>query len=149
MRLGSLRGRKVAVLGLAFKANTDDVRQSPALAIVRILRDAGASVVGTDPRAVPRARIADPALETAVDPEAAAAGADALVIATEWQEYRSLAWGPIAAAMRGDLVFDTRSVADPTAVADAGLRLVALGRPDDRFAPQPERTEIAAGRSAP
>ena len=146
---GSVRGSRVAVLGLAFKANTDDVRQSPALAIVRLLRDAGASVVATDPRAVPRARLADPALETAVDPEAAVAGADALVIATEWQEYRSLAWGPIAAAMRGDLVFDTRSVADPTAVADAGLRLVALGRPDDRFAAPPERTEIVAGRSAP
>jgi len=146
---GSVRGRRVAVLGLAFKANTDDVRQSPALAIVRLLRDAGASVVGTDPRALRRARVADPALETAVDPEAAAAEADAVIIATEWPEYRSLAWRSVAAAMRGDLVFDTRSVADPSAVADAGLRLVALGRPDDRFAAPPERANMVAGRSAP
>jgi len=145
---GSVGGSRVAVLGLAFKANTDDVRESPALAIIRFLRDAGASVVGTDPHAIRHARIADPALETAVDLGAAVTGADAIVIATEWPEYRTLDWRLIATAMRGDLVFDTRSVADPSAVAAAGLRLVALGRPDDRFAAPAESTPVAAGRSA-
>ena len=125
---GSVRDRRVAVFGLAFKANTDDVRESPALELVRLLRDAGASVVGTDPRAVRRARLADPVLEIAADPEAAASGADAILVATEWQEYRDLGWARIAPAMAGNLVFDTRSVADPVAVAAAGLRLVALGR---------------------
>ncbi|HEX5239641.1 MAG TPA: nucleotide sugar dehydrogenase [Candidatus Limnocylindrales bacterium] len=152
-RLARLLGRplgdsRIAVLGLAFKANTDDVRESPALAIVERLRSAGASVVATDPRAVRRARLADPALEIAVDPEAAASGADAIVIATEWPDYRSLDWSPIATAMRGDLVFDTRSVADPAAVAAAGLRLVVLGRPDDRFSGAAERTPLAAGQPA-
>jgi UDPglucose 6-dehydrogenase len=146
---GSLRGSRVAVLGLAFKARTDDVRESPALAIIRLLRDAGASVVGTDPHAIRHARLADPALETVVDVESAATGADALVIATEWPEYRSLAWGPIAAAMRGDVVFDTRSVADPAAVAEAGLRLVTLGRPHDAVAPSTRQTPVAAGQAAP
>ena len=125
---GTVRGRRLAIFGLAFKANTDDVRESPALAIVQLLRDAGASVVGTDPRAQRRARAADPALEIAADPLAAAERADAVLVATEWREYGSLAWEPIAAAMAGNLVFDTRSVADPAAVAAAGLRLVVLGR---------------------
>jgi UDPglucose 6-dehydrogenase len=126
---GSLAGRRVALFGLAFKANTDDVRESPALALAANLRAAGASVTGTDPRAGARATKADPALELAADPVAAAAGADAIVIATEWRDYAALDWEPIRAAMRGDLVFDTRSIADPAAVRAAGLRLVRLGRP--------------------
>lgn len=125
---GSLAGRRVAVLGLAFKANTDDVRESPALALVGLLRGAGASVVGTDPRANARAARADPSLELAPEPLATAAGADAVVIATEWRDYAALDWATIRAAMRGDVVFDTRSVADPAEVAAAGLRLVRLGR---------------------
>jgi UDPglucose 6-dehydrogenase len=124
-----LRGSRIGLLGLAFKANTDDVRQSPALAIAAELRAAGATVVGTDPRAVQQAQRADPALDVAPTPAAAAAGADALLIATEWPEYRSLDWTEIAAGMRGDLVYDTRGVAEPADVAAAGLRLERLGRP--------------------
>jgi len=125
---GTVRGRRIAVFGLAFKANTDDVRESPALAIAALLRDAGAGVVGTDPRAERRAALADPALEIVATPEEAAAKADAIVIATEWRDYADLDWATIAAAMAGDLVFDTRSIADRAAVTAAGLRLVALGR---------------------
>jgi UDPglucose 6-dehydrogenase len=124
-----LRGARIGLLGLAFKANTDDVRQSPALAIAAELRAAGAAVIGTDPRAAEQAQRADPDLDVAPTPVAAAAGADALLIATEWPEYRSLDWAEIAAAMRGDLVYDTRGVADPADVAGAGLRLERLGRP--------------------
>lgn len=125
---GGLRAKRVAMLGLAFKANTDDVRQSPALALASELRAAGAHVVGTDPRAVTKAVQADPELETAGSPAEAAEGADAIVIATEWPDYRTLDWAPIAAAMRGTVVYDTRNIADPDAVAAAGLTLERLGR---------------------
>jgi UDPglucose 6-dehydrogenase len=145
---GSLRDRRIAVFGLAFKANTDDVRESPALAIIGLLRDAGASVVASDPRAIERARLADPALEVAIDPAAAATGADAILIATEWPEYRGLAWAPIASAMRGNVVFDTRTVADAQAVAAAGLRLATLGRHDDRLTGSAERLPLVAGRAS-
>ena len=124
-----VRGARIGLLGLAFKANTDDVRESPALAIAATLRAAGASVTGTDPQAAAQAVRADPALDLAETPAEAALGADAVLIATEWPEYQTLDWKAIAAAMRGDLVYDTRAIADPDAVRGAGLRLERLGRP--------------------
>ncbi|HEX2627314.1 MAG TPA: UDP-glucose/GDP-mannose dehydrogenase family protein [Candidatus Limnocylindrales bacterium] len=123
-----LTGTRVAILGLAFKANTDDVRQSAPLAIAAELASTGASVVGTDPRAIANALRSEPGLETAANVDAAVRGADAVLIATEWPEYRSLDWKTLAPTMRGTLVFDTREVADPVVMRDAGLRLVRLGR---------------------
>jgi len=125
---GGVAGRRVAIVGLAFKANTDDVRESPALALARLLRDAGATVVGTDPRANRRAKLAQPDLELVDDAVTAATGADAVVVATEWPEFRSLDWAKVAAVMTGDLVYDARRVVDPAAVAAAGLRLAVIGR---------------------
>jgi UDPglucose 6-dehydrogenase len=125
----SVNGRRVALFGLAFKANTDDVRESPALAIAAALRASGADVVGTDPRAGEHAQAADPVLRLAASPEAAAEGADAVLVVTEWEEYRNLDWSRIAAAMHGDVVYDTRNVVDGAAVSAAGLRLERLGRP--------------------
>lgn len=127
---GSLDGSRIAVFGLAFKARTDDVRESPALALVRILRAAGASVVASDPRAGARAQAADPELHLAADVDEAADGADAILVATEWPEYATLDWARLARRMRGDLVYDTRAIVDTTAVTDAGLRLVTLGGRD-------------------
>jgi UDPglucose 6-dehydrogenase len=124
-----LHGRRIALFGLAFKANTDDVRESPALAIAADLRAAGAVVTGTDPRASAAAAATDPQLEIADSPAAAAAGADAVLVVTEWPEYARLDWASIAGAMRGDLVYDTRNVVDGAAVGAAGLRLERLGRP--------------------
>jgi UDPglucose 6-dehydrogenase len=124
-----LNGKRVALFGLAFKANTDDVRESPALAIAAELRAAGAEVVGTDPRAGDHAQAADPLLRVAASPLEAAAGSDAVLVVTEWDDYRKLDWSGIAPAMRGDLVYDTRNVVDGAAVRAAGLRLERLGRP--------------------
>ena len=124
---GGLYGRRIALFGLAFKANTDDVRQSPALALAAELRAAGAEVTGTDPRANAEARAADALLDVADSPLAAAADADAILVATEWPEYGKLDWASIAAAMRGELVYDTRGIVDRKAAATAGLRVVALG----------------------
>jgi UDPglucose 6-dehydrogenase len=123
-----LAGARIALLGLAFKANTDDVRESPALEMARTLRSRGAVVVGFDPVASLTARRADPDLEVVDTAEMAAAGAMAVVIVTEWPEFASLDWSRIRAVMRGDLVYDTRRIADGDAVRAASLRYVSLGR---------------------
>ena len=127
---GRLGGCRVAVLGLAFKARTDDVRESPALALVARLRASGATVVASDPRAGARAVAADPELSLADSIEGTVDGADAILVATEWPEYASLDWPALRERMAGDLVFDTRAIVDPVAVRAAGLRLVRLGEPD-------------------
>jgi UDPglucose 6-dehydrogenase len=149
---GSLAGRRIGLLGLAFKANTDDVRESPALALAANLRAGGAIVLGHDPRAEERARLADPLLDVAPTALEAATGADAMVVATEWPEYGELDWGALAAAMRGTIVYDTRAVVDVEAARAAGLRVIRLGRPDgdrvaSRSAPQP--ATVGSGRPAP
>lgn len=126
---GSLRGKRITLLGLAFKADTDDVRESPALAMATALREHGAHVVGYDPRANVRAQRADRELTTAETAAAAVDGADAVVVATEWPEFRSLDWPALAASMRGTIVYDTRAIVDVDAVAGAGLVLERLGRP--------------------
>jgi UDPglucose 6-dehydrogenase len=123
-----LRGRRLALLGLSFKANTDDVRESPALSLARYLREAGATVVGTDPKAIAKARMADPDLATADSVEEAVSGADAVLVATEWREFAELDWADLGARMAGDLVYDTRDIVPGTAVRDAGLRYASLGR---------------------
>ena len=127
-RPAGLDGARVALLGLAFKARTDDVRESPALSLARYLRSAGAAVVGTDPRAIDKARRTDPALETAPTVESAVEGADAVLVATEWPDYAALDWTDLAGRMRGDLVYDTRAIVDAAAVRSSGLRFASLGR---------------------
>jgi UDPglucose 6-dehydrogenase len=126
---GALDGRQIGLFGLAFKANTDDVRESPALAIAANLRAAGAQVLAHDPRAEARARLADPLIRVVATPAEAATGADAVVVATEWADYANLDWSAIARAMRGRLVYDTRSVIDVEAARAAGLHVIRLGRP--------------------
>jgi UDPglucose 6-dehydrogenase len=126
---GSLAGRRIAQLGLAFKADTDDVRESPALALAANLRAAGADVVTHDPRAERRARLADPALVVAPTALEAIRGAEAIVVVTEWAEYGAIDWVAAAATMRGMLVYDTRAIVDVEAATRAGLRVERLGRP--------------------
>jgi UDPglucose 6-dehydrogenase len=125
---GSLAGRRIAVLGLAFKARTDDVRHSPGIALAAELRRAGADVVGHDPRAGENARRADPELPVADDVGSALDGADAVLVATEWAEYATLEWATLAGRLRGRLVHDTRNIVDVAAADAAGIRVVPLGR---------------------
>jgi UDPglucose 6-dehydrogenase len=127
-RPDGLAGARIALLGLAFKARTDDVRESPALSLARYLREEGARVVGTDPRAIDKARRADPALETTPTVEEAVAEADAILVATEWPDYATLDWTDLAGRMHGDLVYDTRAIVNGAAVRSARLRFAALGR---------------------
>lgn len=126
---GSLDGRRIGLLGLAFKADTDDVRESPALALAANLRTAGADVLAHDPRAEPRARVADPELAVASSAVEAMVGADAVVVATEWPEYGAIDWEAVARSMPGRVIYDTRGVVDASAAAAAGFMVERLGRP--------------------
>jgi UDPglucose 6-dehydrogenase len=121
-------GASVAILGVAFKASTDDARESAALAMVPILQDAGINVRAHDPQvrgdAVPELR--DVSWHESA--YAAAEGADAVVILTEWDDYRALDLERIAAAMAGDTLIDFRNLLDPAEVARHDLRYLSLGR---------------------
>ncbi|MCW3476895.1 UDP-glucose dehydrogenase family protein [Limobrevibacterium gyesilva] len=126
---GSVRGRTVAVLGLTFKPETDDMRDSPALPIVARLVEDGAQVRAFDPAGMEQAR---PLLPHGVtychDALDAAAGADALVVVTEWNEFRALAPARLRTAMRGSVLVDLRNVYDPVAMTQAGFSYHAIGR---------------------
>ena len=131
-RLGpDLSGRRFAVWGLAFKPNTDDVREAPSLDIIAGLTVRGADVVAYDPVAMPAARrvLGDSEqLEFAATPMDAVHGADALVVVTEWKEFRSPDFDAIAGALRHPLVFDGRNLYDPALVRGAGLEYFSIGR---------------------
>jgi len=125
--LGGLEGRTVALLGLAFKAGTDDVRDSPALGVARQLLAGGAVVRGHDPAAGRNARQALPGLSITATPVEAALGADAIVIATEWPEYVNLDWAAMRAAAAHPLLIDGRRLLDPDAMAALGYQYEAVG----------------------
>jgi UDPglucose 6-dehydrogenase len=127
---GSVRGRTVAVLGLSFKPNTDDMREAPALSIVTALQDAGARVRAYDPEGMEQARRYLDNVEYAEDPYACAAGADALVIVTEWDAFRALDLERIRDAMRQPVLVDLRNIYPPEEVARHGFTYASVGRPD-------------------
>jgi len=126
---GSIVGRRIAVLGLAFKPNSDDVRDSPALNVAAQMQLQGASVVVTDPEAVENAQRKWPDMHYAATAEEAATGADLVLLLTEWDQYRSLdpvAFGAVVAQRR---MLDGRNALDPAAWRAAGWTYRALGRP--------------------
>lgn len=126
---GGLDGRTVAVWGLAFKAETDDVRESPAMALIDRLLERAVTVRAHDPKAMPavRARYGD-RVTLADDPYAALRDADVLAVMTEWLVYRTPDFGRIAAAMRRPAIVDGRNLYDPARVAQAGIRYCGVGR---------------------
>jgi UDPglucose 6-dehydrogenase len=127
--LGSFSGRTVAVLGLSFKPNTDDVRESPALPIVQGLLDGGAGVRAFDPEAMPFCRPLFPAVKFCDNAYEAARGSDALVICTEWNQFRKLEMDRLHALMRRPLVIDLRNLYEPEKMAAASFEYISLGRP--------------------
>jgi UDPglucose 6-dehydrogenase len=126
---GSVEGKRIGVLGLAFKPNTDDMRDAPAIPLVNALLQQGASVVAFDPAAMENALPLLPGVESAKDAEVVAEGADALVIVTEWDEFRALDLGKLAERMRGRMLVDLRNVYDPDEAQRAGLDYRGIGRP--------------------
>ncbi|APG90464.1 UDP-glucose 6-dehydrogenase [Sinorhizobium americanum] len=127
---GDVRGRKIAVLGLTFKPNTDDMRDSPAIAIVQTLQDAGAHVTGYDPEGMENARKVIEGLDYATDPYDAAAEADALVIVTEWNEFRALDFKRLKRTMSTPLLVDLRNIYRKDEIARHGFTYASVGRPD-------------------
>jgi UDPglucose 6-dehydrogenase len=132
-RLGAdLAGRKIALWGLAFKPNTDDMREAPSQAIVSGLVGRGAAVVAYDPVAMDEAKRVFgpmPGLSYAESPLDAVAGADALVVVTEWKEFRSPDFGELKGRLRQPLIFDGRNLYDPALARAAGLEYFGIGRP--------------------
>ncbi|AMX83258.1 UDP-glucose 6-dehydrogenase [Geobacillus subterraneus] len=125
--LAPLHGKKIAVLGIAFKPNTDDTRFSPAEALIRRLSEAGCTVAAYDPKATLTSPLANVKQVRSV--HEAIQGADGLVIATDWDEFCTLDWSEVKAAMNGTLVFDGRNCLDRLAVEQSGLRYMGVGRP--------------------
>ena len=129
---GKLAGLRAAIWGLAFKPDTDDIREAPSLELIDSLLAAGASVVGYDPEAAANTRAAFAGREgfaTVDDPYRAAEGADVLFVVTEWREFRSPDFARLRATMRQPVLIDGRNLYDPDQVRAAGLRYDSIGRP--------------------
>jgi UDPglucose 6-dehydrogenase len=126
---GRVVGKRIAVLGLAFKPDSDDVRDSPALDVAARLAELGAHVVATDPKAVETARRRFPQLSYAATAEEAAAGADAVLLLTEWKQFRELDPVRFGSVVASRVIVDGRNCLDPARWREAGWRYRALGRP--------------------
>jgi UDPglucose 6-dehydrogenase len=125
---GELRGATLAVLGFSFKPNTDDVRESPSLAIVPLLQARGARIRGFDPKGMEAAAAQLPGVVWCGDAWEAMRGADALVILTEWNEFRALPLERVRETLARPVVVDLRNVYQPEAMVAAGLRYTSVGR---------------------
>ncbi|RVU18731.1 UDP-glucose dehydrogenase family protein [Methylobacterium oryzihabitans] len=126
---GTVRGKRIAVLGLTFKPNTDDMRDAPALSIITGLQDAGAAVVAYDPEGMEQARPLLDGVSYASDAYACAEGADALVIVTEWNAFRALDLARLGRIMAARVLIDLRNVYRPEEVARYGFAYASVGRP--------------------
>jgi UDPglucose 6-dehydrogenase len=124
-----VRGKKLAVWGLAFKPNTDDVRFAPSITLVKALTEEGAIVRAYDPEATGKAKELLPDVTYCPDPYEAARGAEAILIVTEWDEFRTLDWDRLASLVERPLIVDGRNMFDPAQVARHGFQYFSIGRP--------------------
>lgn len=126
---GRVKGKRLAVLGLTFKPDTDDVRESPAIAILQLLQEKGAQIIAYDPQGMVRVDVLPGGLLFADDAYSAMRGADALVVLTDWREFYQLDLVQVRALLREPIVVDLRNVFAPEAAAEAGLIYYSVGRP--------------------
>jgi UDPglucose 6-dehydrogenase len=124
---GNVRGKRIALLGLAFKPNTDDMRDAPSIAIIQTLRDNGAMVIAYDPEAMDQARELNLDIEYAADAYSCLTGADALVLVTEWEVFRGLNLKRIKALLKTPIVVDLRNVYRPDDILKLGFNYRGVG----------------------
>ena len=132
--MGTCPGKDIAVLGLTFKPNTDDMRDSPSLDIVPVLEEQGATVRAYDPEGMTEARHMLPNVVYCETSYETMGGADALVIVTEWNEFRALDMARVRSLLKNPVIVDLRNVYDPSDMVDAGFDYVSIGRPAARRA---------------
>jgi UDPglucose 6-dehydrogenase len=123
-----IKGKRVSVLGLAFKANTDDIRFSPALEVVKELVRQGAQVQASDPEAISRAKALFPSVSYHEDPYEALREAEAALVCTEWDEFRGLDWERAGKLMARRLVIDGRNLYSPARMRELGFEYYSFGR---------------------
>jgi len=126
--LDELPGRVIGLLGLAFKPNTDDMREAPSVGIAKVLLAAGAEVRAYDPAAVETSRMLLPEVEYLKSAYEVAAGADAIVLITEWNEFRQLDMARVKQLMRRPVIVDGRNIYDPEAMRGLGFTYRGIGR---------------------
>jgi UDPglucose 6-dehydrogenase len=139
--LGSVEDRTIGVLGLAFKPNTDDLREAPAIEIIHLLQSEGARVRAFDPAANEAARAVLPGVELCSDAYAVAKDADALILLTQWSEFRRIDLDRIRRAMRYPLLVDGRNLYDPAEMVARGFFYQPIGRPVPEAPPAPDSHE--------
>jgi len=147
--LGSLVGKRVALLGLAFKPDTDDMREATSLVLASRLQGEGASVSGYDPVAERPAQELLPSVEFCDSPEQALEGADAAILVTEWPEFAELDWASLAKRMANPLLIDGRNFLDPEKLRAAGFAYEGIGRPNGGDGPPSDAEEGDGGARSP
>jgi UDPglucose 6-dehydrogenase len=126
---GDVRGKRIAILGLTFKPNTDDMRDAPSLSLITALQDLGANIVAYDPIGMDQAQMYTAGVEFAADAYACAMNADVLVIVTEWDAFRALDLDRIKAVLKEPAVVDLRNIYRPADIRAKGFRYISVGRP--------------------
>ena len=130
---GSVAGKTIAMLGLAFKPNTDDMREAPSLAIIAALQSAGATIRAYDPESMGQAKQVLTGVTYTDNAYACAEGADALVIVTEWEIFRALDLGRIVTALKNPIIVDLRNIYRPEEMARRGVSYTSVGRPQPQL----------------
>lgn len=126
--LGSLNDRTIGVLGLSFKPNTDDIREAPALEVIHLLENEGAKIKAYDPQSMDLVAKVDKRIQLCDSPYATAEGADALILATEWNEFKQVDFSKIKATMKTPILIDGRNLYDPETIKSLGFTYIGIGR---------------------